>query len=137
MQSKLSINSRSGVSGILGLKMPHNRSMEKATLTHITKDKSTRKANLKRASTRCMQRRVTRSLRKTPESGVSSTKSLGTTLMKIARNSHWWPSSKKKNQNLTQTLIQSTIKGNKSSMQNPLISSWPLLNLAASTVILQ
>jgi hypothetical protein len=111
MQSKLSRNSSNRVSGSSGLKICHNRSMEKETLTHRMKDISTRKANLKRASPR-QERRVTRSLRKTPESGVSSTKSPGTTPMNVARNNHWWSSSKKKNQNLTQTLIQSTIKGN-------------------------
>jgi hypothetical protein len=84
-----------------------------------------RKANLKRSSPRHRKRRVMGSLRKTLESGVSSTKSPGTTPMNVTRNSHWWSSSKKKNQNLTQTLIQSTIKGNISSMQNPLLPSWP------------
>jgi hypothetical protein len=61
MQSKLIINSNKKVSG---------RGMEKENLTHIMKDRS-RKANLKRASSRCKKRRVTRSLRKTPKSGVS------------------------------------------------------------------
>jgi hypothetical protein len=77
MQSKLSRNSSSGVSGISGLKMHHNKSMEKETLTHRTKDRSTRKANLKRVDPICRKRRVT------SESGVSSTKSLGTTPMNV------------------------------------------------------
>jgi hypothetical protein len=44
-----------------------------------------RKANLKRASPLCRKRRVTGTLRKTLESGVSSTIALGTTLMNVAQ----------------------------------------------------
>jgi hypothetical protein len=100
MQSKLSINSSNIVSG---------RSMAKANLTHIMKGRE-RKANLKRASPRYMQRRVTRSLRKTLESGVSSTIALGTTLMNVAQYSHWWLSSKTKRRTQTWTLIQKNNK---------------------------
>jgi hypothetical protein len=73
--------------------------MENETLTHRMKD-SERKANLKRASPRCKQIRVTRILRKTPESGVSSKTTPGTTPMNVARKIHWWPSSKKNNWNM-------------------------------------
>jgi hypothetical protein len=41
-----------------GLKICHNRIMEKETLTHGTKDRA-RKANLKRSSPRHRKRRVT------------------------------------------------------------------------------
>jgi hypothetical protein len=119
--SKSSRNSSSGVRKSLSLKILHNRSIEKETLTHIMKYISKNKSNLKISNPGCRQRRVTGSLRKTPKSGVSSTKSLGTTLINVTRNSHWWSSLKKKNQNLTHTLIQRTIKGNETSMQNPLL----------------
>jgi hypothetical protein len=36
------------------------------------------------------QRRVTGSQRRTLKSGASSTKSVGTTLMNITPNIHWW-----------------------------------------------
>jgi hypothetical protein len=94
--AKLSINSSSRVSRSSGLKIRHNKIMAKATLTQRMKDRA-RKTNLKRASQRGRKRRVTRSLRKKPESGVSSTKSFGTTSMNVIRNSHWWSSSKKEN----------------------------------------
>jgi hypothetical protein len=71
MKSKLRRNSRRRVSG---------RSMVKEFINDIMKDRE-RKENLKRASTTCKKRRVMRSIRKTPESGVSSIKTLGTTLM--------------------------------------------------------
>jgi hypothetical protein len=103
MQSKLSRNSSSIVSG---------RSMDRA-----------RKANLKRANPRCMQRRVTKSLRKTLESGVSSTTSLGTTLMNVAQYNHWCSSSKTKSQTSTWTLIYKIIKGDRSLMQNLVLLS--------------
>jgi hypothetical protein len=103
---------------ILGL----NRSMAKATLTHIMKDRES-KANLKRARPICRKRRVARSIIKTSESGVSSTKTLGTTLMNVAQYSHWWSSSKTKSQTWTWTLIQKIIKGDRSLMQNPLLLS--------------
>jgi hypothetical protein len=124
MHSKLRINSSNKVSRSLGLKIRHNRIMAKETLTHRMKDRE-RKANLKRASPRCKHRKVTRSLRKKLESGVSSIKSPGTTSMNVARNNYWWSSSKKNNQNLTWTLIQRIIKGNMSLMSNPLLPSRP------------
>jgi hypothetical protein len=80
MSSKVGRNSRSRVSG---------RSMEKENLTHIMKDKA-RKANLKIFSPRCRKIRVMGSLRKTSECGVSSTISLGTTLMNVSQYIHWW-----------------------------------------------
>jgi hypothetical protein len=103
MQSKLRRNSSNIVSG---------RSVDKA-----------RKANLKRANPICRKRRVTRSIRKTPTSGVSSTTALGTTLMNVAQYNHWWPSSKTKIRTSTWTLVQKIIKGDKTLMQNPLLLS--------------
>jgi hypothetical protein len=100
MQSKLNRNSSNRVREFEFENTPQQKH-GKGNSNSQNKGQSTRKANLKRVSPRHMQRRVTRSLRKTLESGVSSTKSLGTTLMNVARNNHWWSSSKKKNQNLT------------------------------------
>jgi hypothetical protein len=108
MQSKLSRNSSSIVS---------ERSMDRA-----------RKANLKRASPRCRKRRVTRSLRKTLESGVSSTTTLGTTLMNVAQYSHWWSSSKTKSRTPTWTLIQKIIKGGQ------IIDAEPTATIATATI---
>ena len=100
MQSKLSRNSSRRVSGSSGLKICHNKSMAKETLTHITKDKE-RNFNHMISIPRSRKRRVIWSLIKTMESGVSSTTSFGTTPMNVTRNIHWWLSSKKKNQNLS------------------------------------
>jgi hypothetical protein len=43
--------------------------------------------------------------RRTPENGVISTKSPGTTSMNVAQNSHWWMRSKTSSQTLIQNLI--------------------------------
>jgi hypothetical protein len=110
MQSKLSINSSSRVSRSLGLKIHHKIIMAKETITHRMKDIES-KVKLNRSSPRHRQIRVTRSLIKTLESGVSSTTTPRTTPMNVSRNSHWWPRSKKNNQNLNWSLIQRTIKG--------------------------
>jgi hypothetical protein len=101
MQSKLSRNSSNRVSG---------RSMDRE-----------RKANLKRASPKSRKRRVMGSLRKTLESGVSSTTSLGTTLMNVTQYNDWWLSSKTKIRTPTWTLIHKIIKGDRSLMHNPLL----------------
>jgi hypothetical protein len=83
MNSKLSRNSSSGVSGSLGLQIRHNKIMAKEALTHRMKDKA-RRFNLKKISPRNRLIKVIGSLGNTLESGVSSTKSIGTTLMNIA-----------------------------------------------------
>jgi hypothetical protein len=83
MRSKLSRNSINRVSDGLGLKIHHNRIMAKPSLTHRMKDRE-RKANLKRASPRLRKRRVISSLRKTLESGVSSTMAPDTTWLNVA-----------------------------------------------------
>jgi hypothetical protein len=79
------------------------------------------KANLKRSSPRCRERRVMVILRKTLKSGVSSTIFLSTTMMNFAQYSHWWLSSKTKSQTLTWTLIPKIIKGDRSLMSNPML----------------
>jgi hypothetical protein len=92
----LSKTSSSGLSGSLGSQKHHKRNMAKETLTHRMKDK-TRRVNINKIIPRNQLRRVMGSLRKTPESGVSSTKVPSTTLMNVSRNIHWWTSSKKNN----------------------------------------
>jgi hypothetical protein len=118
MLSKSSRNLSSGISGSSGLQIHNNQSMVKVALTHRT-------TNLKTTSPSHRKIRVMGRRRRTLESGATSTKSLGTTPMNVTRNSHWWSSSKKKSRTPTQTLIQKTIKGNKSLMQNPLLPSRP------------
>jgi hypothetical protein len=98
MQSKFNKNSSNRVSKSSSLKICQNRSMEKETLNHTRKDISTRNFILNIASPRHRKRRVMRSLRKTPKSGVSSTKSLGTKIMNVAQKTHWWSISKKNNE---------------------------------------
>jgi hypothetical protein len=69
--------------------------MEKVALTHRTRG-IVRKANLETTNPSHRKIRVRGRKRRTLESGVISTKSLGTTLMNAAQNSHYWPSVKKK-----------------------------------------
>jgi hypothetical protein len=84
MLSKLSRNLSNKTSGNLGLKIHNNQSMVKVSLTH-------REIDLKKTSPSHMKRRVI-GIRMTLGSGGTSTKSLGTTLMNVAQNSHWWSS---------------------------------------------
>jgi hypothetical protein len=100
---KININSRRGISGISGLPNHHNRSMVKASLTHITRDRAMRDSP-EETKPICRQRRVMGSQR-TLEIGVSSIKYTGTTMMNVARNSHCWLSLKKKIWTLARTLI--------------------------------
>jgi hypothetical protein len=83
MVSKSSINLSSRISRSSGLKILNDKSMVKETLTHRTMDRE-RKSNLKTTIPRCKKRRVTGRRRRTLESGVSSTKSPGITLINVA-----------------------------------------------------
>jgi hypothetical protein len=62
---------------------------------------------------------------RTPENGVISTKSPGTTPMNVAQNSHWWPRSKARSRNMILNLIRKILIEDKSSMQIPLLLSRP------------
>jgi hypothetical protein len=106
MLSKSNRNLRNRVRGSLSLQIWHNRRMVNVALTHITKDKVGR-ANLKKTNPSRNKRRVMRSQRRTLESGVSSTKFSGTTLMNVAQNSHCWSSLKKNKRTMSWNLIQS------------------------------
>jgi hypothetical protein len=61
--------------------------------------------SLSKTSPRHRKRRVTGRQRRTPESGVISTKALGTTPMNVTQNNHWWLRSKTRSQTLIQNLI--------------------------------
>jgi hypothetical protein len=80
--SKLSRNLIGGISESWGLPIHHNKSMVKVAPTYKTKDRAMI-SNFKKTKLRHMQRRAMRSRRRTLESGVSSTKSPGTTLMNV------------------------------------------------------
>jgi hypothetical protein len=82
MFSKLSRNLNRKTSGNLGLQIRNNQSMVKKDLTHRT-------INLKTTSQSHGKRREMGRRRRTLGSGVTSTKSLGKTLMNVARNSDW------------------------------------------------
>jgi hypothetical protein len=89
MLLKLSRNLSTRTNGNSGLQICNNQSMTKTTLTN----------SLSKTSPRHRKRRVTGRQRRTPKNGVISTKSLGTTPMNVAQNSHWWPKIKDKEPN--------------------------------------
>jgi hypothetical protein len=68
---------------------PSQKSMVKVALTPKEKDRA-RMASPRTTSPSHKKRRVMGSRRRTLESGVSSTKSLGTTLMNVTPNNHCW-----------------------------------------------
>jgi hypothetical protein len=69
------------------------------------------------------KRRVTGRQRRTPENGVISTKSLGTTPMNVSQNSHWWLRSKTRSRTLIQNLILKILVKDISLTQTPLLLS--------------
>jgi hypothetical protein len=78
-------------SEILDLKSPHGKRNVKVAPTHKIRDK-TKMATLRTTSPSCNLRRVTRTRRRTWESVVNATKSLGTTLNIVSPSNHWWSS---------------------------------------------
>jgi hypothetical protein len=107
MLLKLSRNLSTITNGSLGLQIRNNQSMIKMTLTN----------NLPKTNLRNKKIRVTKKRRRTPENGVNSTKSPGTTPMNVAQNSHWWKISKTR----SLTLIQKIMIEDKSLTQTPLL----------------
>jgi hypothetical protein len=93
----------------------NNQSMTKMTLTK----------SLPKTSPRHRKRRVTGRQRRTPENGVISTKSPGTTPMNVSQNSHWWPRSKTRSRTLIQNLILKILVKDRSLTQTPLLLSRP------------
>jgi hypothetical protein len=98
-----------------GLQIHNNQSMTKTSLTN----------SLPKTSPRHRKRRVTGRQRRTPENGVISTKSPGTTPMNVAQNSHWWPRSKTRSRTLIQNLILKILVKDRSLTQTPLLLSRP------------
>jgi hypothetical protein len=113
MLLKLSRNLSTRTNGSLGLQIRNNQSMTKTTLTN----------SLPKTSPRHRKRRVTGRQRRTPENGVSSTKSPSTTPMNVAQNSHWWPRSKTKSRTLIQNLILKIMVKDRSLTRTPLLLS--------------
>jgi hypothetical protein len=81
MFSKSRINLRSGISRSLGLQIFHNISMVKVDLITYRKRDGAGRSNLETTNPNHMQIRVMISRKRTLESGVSSTRALGTTLL--------------------------------------------------------
>jgi hypothetical protein len=81
MFSKSSTNSSNKTRGDLGLQICNNQSMVNTTLTHIT-------INLKTTILSHRKIRKTRRRRRIMGSGANSRKSLGKTLINVARNNH-------------------------------------------------
>jgi hypothetical protein len=110
MLIKSSRNLSTRTNGSSGLKIRNNQSMTKTTLTN----------SLPKTSPIHRKRRVT-GRQRTPENGVISTKSLGTTPMNVAQNNRWWPRSKTRSQTLIQNLILKILVNEKSLTQTPLL----------------
>jgi hypothetical protein len=87
MQTRLRKSSNKRISGILALQTHHNKRTVKVALTPKEKDRA-RMVSPRKTSPRHQKRRVMGSRRRTLESGVSSTKTLDTTLMNVAPNIH-------------------------------------------------
>jgi hypothetical protein len=81
--------SRKRISNILVLQTHPNKSMVKVSLTPTEKDKE-RMASPRITNPIHQQRRVMGSRRRKMDSGVSSKKSLGTTLMNATPKNNFW-----------------------------------------------
>jgi hypothetical protein len=115
MLLKSSRNLSTRTNGSSGLQIRNNQSMRKTALTN----------SLLKTSPSHRKRRVTGRQRRTPKNGVISTKSLGTTPMNVAQNSHWWLRSKTRSRTLIQNLILKILVKDRSSTQTPLLLSRP------------
>jgi hypothetical protein len=87
--------------------------------------------NFQKTSLSHRKRRVMGRGRRTPENGVISTKSPGTTPMNVAQNSHWWPRSKTR----SRTLIQNPILKNTGKRQ--IIDADPTAIVVTTTIQLE
>jgi hypothetical protein len=113
MLLKSSRNLSTRTNGILVLQIRNNQSMTKTSLTN----------SLPKTIPSHMKRRVTGRQSRTPENGVISTKSPGTTPMNVTQNSHWWSRSKTGSQTLIQNLILKILVKDRSLMHTPLLLS--------------
>jgi hypothetical protein len=77
------------ISEIFDLRIPHSRSREKETPTHITKDGS-RMAYYRKTSLRQKKRKVMGRQRKKFQSGLNSIKYLDITPMNVTQRIHWF-----------------------------------------------
>jgi hypothetical protein len=84
MLLKLRRNLSTRKNGNLVLQIHNNQSMVKTTIT----------SNLHKTNPSHRKGRVMERQKRTLEIGVISTKSLGTTLMNVTQNIHWWLKSK-------------------------------------------
>jgi hypothetical protein len=115
MLLKSSINLSTRTNGSLGLQIHNNQSIIKTPLTN----------SLSKISPSHRKIRVTGRRRRTPENGVISTKSPGTTPMNVSQNNHWWSKSKTRSRTLFQNIIKKILTEDRSSMQTPLLFSRP------------
>jgi hypothetical protein len=124
MLSRSSKSSTKRIRRISVMQTHRRRSTIKVALIPREKDR-VRMASPRKTSRRHKKRRVVGSRRRTLESGVSSTKSLGTSLINVAPNNHCWLRQKPQSWMQTQTLIHNRIRENKSLTQNPFSPSLP------------
>jgi hypothetical protein len=115
MLLKSSRNLGTKKNGSSDLQIYNNPSIRKTTLTNIF-----HKTSLSHG-----KRRVTRRKRRTSKNGAISTKSLGTTPMNVAQNSHWRPRLKTRSRTLIQNPILKILVKDRSSMKTPLLLSRP------------
>jgi hypothetical protein len=113
MLLKLSRNLSTITNGNSDLQIRNNQSMKKTALTN----------SLPKTSPRHRKRRVMGRQRRTPENGVISTKSPGTTPMNVTQNSHWWSRSNTRSRTLIQNLILKILVKDRSLTQTPLLLS--------------
>jgi hypothetical protein len=107
MLLKWSRNLSTRKNGSFGLQIRNNQSMIKTDLTN----------SLCKTIPSHKKRRVMKRQRRTPENGVISTKSPGTTPMNVAQNIHWWSRSNTRSRTLIQNLIQKIQIEDRSSTQ--------------------
>ena len=105
MLLKSSRNLSIRTNGSSGLQIRSNQSMTKTALTN-----SVLKTNPRHRKIRIMRRQ-----KRTPENGVISTKSSGTTPMNVTQKIHWWSRSKKRSRTLIQNLIKKIMGEDRSS----------------------
>jgi hypothetical protein len=114
LKSRRSLSTRTNGPS-LDMQIHNNQSIRKTALTN----------SFLKTSLSHRKRRVTKRQRKTPENGAISKKSLGTTLMNVAQNIHWWLISKSRSRTLIQNMILKIMVKDTSTMQTPLLLSRP------------
>lgn len=90
MLSTSSINLNSGISRVLDMRMHHNKIQGKEVSPHNLNGRA-KITSLRTTHPNRKWRKVIERWRKTLRSGARFIKSLGTKLMNVKQNSHWWP----------------------------------------------